>query len=126
MECTGCPLRDACKAPCKAVEKILPQMWHGDLPQVRRADSRSYLRRMMTERVAVRAMLEHREVLKGRVREIFDLTINDALSQEEIALRMGLARRVVSTYLKRAYAMIAKAMRGYKPRQREPRGSRVR
>lgn len=62
---------------------------------------------MHAELHAARVMTDYRHVLRGRAREVFDLTYNDALLQSEIAQRLGISRRVVSIYLTRARKKIA-------------------
>ncbi|MCC6575645.1 MAG: hypothetical protein IT462_17835 [Planctomycetes bacterium] len=119
MECTHCPLRASCQAPCAAIEAQLPQDWFGDWPQLRRFVRGRFLQNLLAQRRAVALMIEHREILKGRLRQVFDMTHNEGLSQAQISRQLGVQRRVVTTYLKRAYAMLAKAVRGLRPRQRE-------
>lgn len=109
MNCTSCPLRDCCTTPCKAIEQQLPPDWQGDLPQFRRANRRAFFFKFAGNRRDVKIMLEHRDILRGRQREIFDLIHNEGLTHDEIAKRLSVRRRVVTTYINRAYDAIARA-----------------
>lgn len=72
-------------------------------------------------------MLDYEPQLSGRLRQVFRMKYIDGLTHEEIGLRLGIARRVVGTYLERAHNLLGKLMTGRRKRQRAPTsGSRAR
>jgi DNA-directed RNA polymerase specialized sigma subunit len=105
--CTECPLRATCQSPCPEVEQLLPDEQHGRAHALHRRNAAEAARRLEAERHAARLMTDFRHVLRGRARQVFDMTYNDMLPQDEIATRLGIARRVVSHYLVRARHKIA-------------------
>ena len=100
--CTKCPRRPVCTEPCRELEALLPSADAGRDWNLEAADAKARAAKTVANMLAVRAMLDWRHVLSGRQREAFDLYFNDGLSQEEIALRMGLQRVTVDRLLQRA------------------------
>ncbi len=113
--CNDCPLRPSCQIPCAEVEALLPHEEHARIHALHRRNAADAARRLQAERDAARTLTDFRHVLRGRAREVFDLTYNDTLPQDEIAERLGITRRVVSHYLVRARRKIA-AHLAHRPR----------
>jgi RNA polymerase sigma factor (sigma-70 family) len=105
--CNDCPIRPTCHTPCAEVETLLPHEEHARIHALHRRNAADAARRLQAERDAARVMTDFRHLLRGRARQVFDLTYNDMLPQEEIATRLGITRRVVSHYLVRARDKIA-------------------
>jgi RNA polymerase sigma factor (sigma-70 family) len=107
VSCTDCPLRTSCNTPCEAIERQLPSEEHARLHALHRRNALNAARRLEAERAAARLLTDFRHLLRGRMRQVFDLVYDEALPQEEIAARLGIGRRVVSHYLMRARRRIA-------------------
>ena len=115
FSCDNCPLRAVCKAPCAAVETLLPSEDRGKLFSLRRKGALNNARRLHAQMREARFLIEHREVLTGKLRRVFDLTYNDGLTQEEIARRLGVHRRSVGNWLAKALDEIARCAMGDGP-----------
>lgn len=110
MFCESCPLRASCTKPCRDVEKLLPKIHTARLSRAYAADGERFLLMLQARREEVLLMLDYREQLKGRMRQVFDLKYMEGLSQAQIARKLHVARRVAGIYLQRAYKRIAKLL----------------
>lgn len=110
--CVPCPHRATCAKPCAAVKALLPRADHGRIYHTQRHKCAEGLKEMWHQMRAVRLLLEHRHAMRGRMRQVVDLTHNQGLTQEEIAKRLRIERRTVGRYLARARAYAAKRARG--------------
>jgi DNA-directed RNA polymerase specialized sigma24 family protein len=72
---------------------------------------RDFLAALERRHQEVLSMLDYRELLKGRMRQAFDLKYIEGLTQQEIARQMRVATRVAGIYLQRAHARIGKLMK---------------
>lgn len=106
LSCTNCPQRSRCTAPCDAVEALLPNESTGELRRLHRRGGAQYALELERRRAHVRLMLDWRQHLTGRPRQVFDLHFNDGLSNIEIGRQVGLARGTVAEYLHRAKATL--------------------
>ena len=106
MVCRDCPKRDSCCEICNDLERLLPSMERGKLHggRIKTEDLKELVRRM----AAVRTILDYRDRLSGRQRQVVDLYYNEGLTQREIANRLGIAQKNVCEYMKRALRKIAK------------------
>ncbi len=106
MLCSNCPIRDNCTQPCEELEKELPSMEHGKLHggKIKAKDLKELVRRMAT----VKTILDYRDRLKGRQKQVIDLYFNDGLTQREIGKKLGIAQKNVCEYMKRAFRKIGK------------------
>ncbi|RKY19670.1 MAG: hypothetical protein DRP63_00230 [Planctomycetota bacterium] len=106
MPCYNCPKRDICTQPCEELEKELPSMEHGKLHggKIKAKDLQELVRRM----AVVKTVLDYRDRLKGRQKQVIDLYFNDGLTQREIGKRLGIAQKNVCEYMKRAFRKIGK------------------
>ena len=102
FSCDRCPLRGICETPCPPVEALLPSADHGVMDSLRRRGALFAARRLHDRICETRFLIEHRDVLTGRLRIVFDLTYKDGLSQREIALRLGVHRHSVGHWLRQA------------------------
>ncbi|MDH5642173.1 MAG: hypothetical protein OEY28_12865 [Nitrospira sp.] len=119
--CEGCTIREACVEPCESIEAQLPKEWTGTNKHFHRAGRDNWLMNLMTRRRQVRVMLDYRPMLAGRLRQVVNLTFNDAMTQQEIARKLGVHERVVGKYLERAFALVGKLASGFKKGQIERR-----
>lgn len=94
------------------MESLLPSVKRGMLTQFRRTNAFRYARIFEDRRRATRVMIDYRDHLDGRMREIFDMTYNQGLSQDEIAHALNLDRRTVGRYLERARGVIYRLAMG--------------
>lgn len=106
--CDDCPLRSQCVEPCAAVESMLPPIERGLLHQFRRKDALRNAIIFEDKRRITRVMLSYRDHLEGRMGEIFNMTYNQRMSQQEIARALNISRRSVARYLHRAYRVIGR------------------
>lgn len=106
--CTDCPLRETCDKPCADIERLLVNEDHARIHALHRRNALQAAQRLHAEIQAAREMTSGRSVLRGRAREVFDLTYNEALSQQQIAAKLGISRRVAGHYLARAKAALNK------------------
>lgn len=106
MACSNCPKRDSCKKICERLEKMLPSMERGKLHggKIKTDDLKELVRRMGV----VRTILDFRDRLSGRQRQVVDMYFNEGLTQSEIAKRLGIAQKNVCEYMKRAFRKIGK------------------
>jgi len=123
MFCETCPLRISCKKICPEVKRQLPSMGQGRLTRAYGGAASEFLRRLLQRRAEVRAMLDHRQGLRGRLKQVIELKYVAGLSQAQIGQRLCITRRVAGRYLERAHRMLGKLMCGMKPRQRERRAT---
>lgn len=105
--CTDCPIRENCTKPCADIERQLANEDHGRIHALHRKDAMQAARRLHAEIDAARELTSRRGKLRGRAREVFDLTYNEALGQQEIGERLGISRRVAGRYLERARKALA-------------------
>lgn len=117
--CSDCPLRDRCQSPCPTVERQLPKEWQGRVEGLHRYNARASARRLAEQVRLTRIILDHRDVLGGRLRQVVNMTYDDGLSHAAIARKIGVTRRVVGTYLARAHRLIGKVAVGMRVRERE-------
>jgi predicted DNA-binding protein (UPF0251 family) len=110
--CTPCPQRAFCKSPCAALKALLPRSDHGRIYHTQRHKCSEGLKEMWQQMRAVRLLLEHRHAMRGRMRQVVDLTHNKGLTQDEIAARLRIERRTVGRYLARAREFAARRARG--------------
>ncbi len=110
--CTPCPRRATCTSPCAALKALLPRSDHGRIYHTQRQKCAEGLREMWLQMRAVRLLLEHRHAMRGRMRQVVDLTHNKGLTQDEIATRLRIERRTVGRYLARARDFAAKRAKG--------------
>lgn len=105
LNCTHCPRRDGCISLCRSMERQLPREEHARLHGLHRAgQGAAWLQRLKEQRERVAMLLDWRHELRGRMREVVQMTYNDGLSQGEIARRLGIGERAVGQYLARAHA----------------------
>lgn len=104
--CGSCPLRDVCVTPCAAVESMLPSEEQGLLHALRRRGALHAAYRIVHGQRVTRLLLDYRDELPKHQRVIFDLYYNDALTHEQIAMRLGLHRATVARQLHAAQTML--------------------
>lgn len=115
INCTHCPRRATCVNPCRAMERQLPREEHARLHGLHRAGFASaWLQRLQDQREKVALLLDWRHAMKGRMRDVVQLTYNEGLSQGEIAKRLGIGERAVGQYLRRAHAFALRRAWGRK------------
>lgn len=110
MPCNHCPLRSTCQRPCPEVEKLLPQEGDARLARAFRPQASQFLALLAARRAEVLLMLDYEPKLRGRLRQVFRMKYIEGLTQEQIGRKLGVARRVVGTYLERAHRMLGKLM----------------
>ncbi|MCH8092782.1 MAG: sigma-70 region 4 domain-containing protein [Proteobacteria bacterium] len=89
------------------------------MESLHRYNARASARRLAEQVRLTRIILDHRDVLGGRLRQVVNMTYDDGLSHAEIARKIGVTRRVVGTYLTRAHRLIGKVAVGMRVRERE-------
>jgi DNA-directed RNA polymerase specialized sigma subunit len=94
------------------VERLLPAEEHARIHGFYRKNAADFARRLEAERQAARVLTGYRNALRGRMREVFDMVYDEALTQAEVASRLGIGRRAVSHYLVRAREVIALRVKG--------------
>ena len=104
--CDRCALRDVCAAPCAAVESILPSEEQGLLHALRRKGALQAAYRIVHGKRSTHLMLDYRDQLPTRLRVVFDLVYNDALTQKQVAQRLGLHRQTVARQVHAAETML--------------------
>ena len=85
------------------------------LDSLRRRGALHAARRLNDRISEARFLVDHRDVLTGHLRVVFDLTYNDGLSQREIALRLGVHRHSVGHWLRQAIEVISDSAMGDAP-----------
>ncbi|CAG0995339.1 hypothetical protein ARNL5_03571 [Anaerolineae bacterium] len=110
MFCERCPLRARCTKPCRDVEALLPKNHTARLGRAYTREGRRFLAALEQRHQEVLLMLDYREQLRGRMREVFDLKYIEGLTQSEIAQKLRIATRVAGIYLQRAQQRIGKLM----------------
>jgi DNA-directed RNA polymerase specialized sigma24 family protein len=114
--CEKCPLKAACKAPCAAVESMLPCEDKGKIHRLRRRNSYAKAGALLESIDDTRFLVANRHRLQGRLRQVFDLVYNEGMGHAEIAKLLGLHRRSVGHLVKQARRVIVRlAKRGLSP-----------
>lgn len=111
MLCNNCPLREKCANPCDAVEALLPDADAGRIHALHRKDAWAYAKQIAAQMTAARIVTSHRQLLRGRQRQVFDLTYNEQLSEAAIGRQLGISRRVAGRHRQRARRNIWLALR---------------
>lgn len=109
--CLKCPMREACKTPCAAVESMLPVEERGKLYQLRRRNTYRRAVELLEQIDDARFLVANRHRLQGRLRQVFDLVYNENMSHAEVARLLGLHRRSVSHLVKQARKVIVRLAR---------------
>lgn len=104
--CDRCPLRNACVAPCAAVESMLPAEDKGVLHALRRDGALHAAFQIVHGMSVTRLLVDYRDKLTKQLRRVFDLYYDDALTHKQIALRLGLHRQTVARQLHAAETML--------------------
>ncbi|MCQ3951576.1 MAG: hypothetical protein DPW14_17380 [Planctomycetes bacterium] len=118
MPCNHCPLRDTCQRPCPELERLLPREDHARLDRAFKVHAAQFLALLAARHAEVLRMLDYEPQLSGRLRQVFRMKYFDGLTHQEIGQKLGIARRVVGTYLERAHQLLGKLMSGRRRRQR--------
>lgn len=111
MPCKTCPLREKCASPCESLESLLPQPDDGRAHALHRSNARDYARQLYAQMVAARVATSHRHLLRGRQRQVFDLTYNELCTEAEAGRRLHITRRVAGRHLQRARRKIWQSLR---------------
>lgn len=111
LTCLKCPLREACKSPCAAVESMLPIEDRGEIYRLRRRSSYGKAVDLLENIDDTRFLIANRHRLQGRLRQVFDLYYNESMSHLEIARFMGLHRRSIGHLLAQARRVIVRLAR---------------
>jgi DNA-directed RNA polymerase specialized sigma subunit len=109
--CDKCPLKAACKAPCAAVESMLPCEEKGKLHRLGRRKSYPKAVALLESIDDTRFLIANRHRLQGRLRRVFDLFYNEGMGHAEIARLIGVHRRSVGRLLKQARRVILRLAR---------------
>lgn len=99
--CSKCAHRDKCSGICRKVEKLLPDPDKGKI-YFNGHDPHEVLAGINLNMRRVRDLLAGRDLLRGRMRTVFDLRFNEGLTQEQIAVRLGCSRSTARRALERA------------------------
>ncbi|MCC6149410.1 MAG: sigma-70 family RNA polymerase sigma factor [Planctomycetes bacterium] len=110
MFCESCALRASCTKPCPDVEELLPQDHTARMVRAYATRGADFLRALERRHQEVLLMLDYRTLLRGRMRQVFDLKYIEGMTQEQAAIKLRIARRVAGIYLQRAHERISKLM----------------
>lgn len=106
LTCNSCPRRDICTALCAPVEAMLPAEDAGRHDSLHREGAFHAAFRLVNGRRMTRLMLDYRDELPRQLRTVFNLYYNNALTQEQIAGRLGLHRQTVARRLHSAETLL--------------------
>lgn len=109
MVCRDCPKRESCREICSSLKRLLPSMEKGRFNYGRLSSKR--LEELLRRRWVTQVVLDWRHILSGRQRQVVDMYYNEGLTHDEIATRLGIAQKNVTTYMHRAYRKIVSAAR---------------
>lgn len=84
----------------------LPAPDRGRIAGLTRRGGMLYGERLERRRAYVRFLLDWRHVLRGRVRQVFELRFDSGLSLAEIGYRLGISASAAREYLQRARQQI--------------------
>lgn len=109
LACTTCSRRAECRAICPEVSLRLPAPDRGRIAGLASRHRLLYGARLERRRSYVRFLLDWRDVLRGRLRMVFDLRYDHGLSLVEIGRRLGISASTARDYLARARQRIENA-----------------